>query len=411
MDDGFTPQRTPNDVIHVAVLTTSFPIVPGSTSGIFVSRLFAAMPATVAVTILTPASRLGAIRLPEPEPFDRVQIRTVRYAPNSWQRLAHEPGGLPIALRMKTPALVLLPLLIVSLALATLRIARTHQILHANWAANGCIAGIAGFLARRPVLVSLRGEDVTRARVSPFSGMVLRLALALGNSIVAVSTDMAAWLKTKFPNHAHKIVVVENGVDERFLAIGAVRYNRPVDTTPILTCVGNLIPRKGHDVLLRALGRCNEYRWKLRLAGDGPERGHLSALARTLGLSDRIEFIGEILPDAMPDFLAEGNVFILPSLSEGRPNALVEAMAAGLPVVASAIDGVTELVEDGRTGQLFPAGDDGALADVLAHLMQHPSLRSKLGEAAHHEICERQLTWIGAAERYASLYRKMLEEI
>ena len=84
-------------------------------------------------------------------------------------------------------------------------------------------------------------------------------------------------------------------------------------------------------------------------------------------------------------------------------------MASGLPVVASDIDGVTELIEDDRTGRLFPPGDDEALAAILRALLQDAPTLSRLGAAAHAEIYRRQLTWTGAAEKYAALYRQMLE--
>ena len=148
------------------------------------------------------------------------------------------------------------------------------------------------------------------------------------------------------------------------------RRNRALHPLPVLVCAGSLIPRKGHRVLLRALARCTDFAWRLQLAGEGPEHAELARLAIELGLADRIEFSGELPPDAMPAFLANADLFILPSFSEGRSNALLEAMASGLPVVASDIDGVTELIEDDRTGRLFPPGDDEALAAILFALLQ-----------------------------------------
>jgi len=255
----------------------------------------------------------------------------------------------------------------------------------------------------------LRGEDVSRARKTWFSRLALRLAITLSRTIVAVSTDMAEWLRGAFPAAARKIVVVENGVEEAFLAASDTRRNRLPHAEPVLVCAGNLIPRKGHGVLLRALSRCTEYSWRLQLAGEGTEWAGLKRLANELGFADRIEFLGELPPDAMPAFLANADLFVLPSFSEGRSNALLEAMAAGLPVVASAIDGVTELVDDGLTGRVFPPGDDQALAAVLLPLLQDALTRSRLGAAAHAEICKRQLTWAGAAEKYAGLYQQLLK--
>lgn len=404
MGDTMPPFRA-GQVLRVAVLTTSYPLVPGSTSGIFVARLLEAMPDNITLSVVTPASRADTPR----SPHKKLHVLPVRYAPKAWQRLAHEPGGLPVALRGAPWLRLFLPLLVAALTLRTLREARTHHLIHANWAFNGCIAGVAGFLTNRPVLTSLRGEDVSRAGKAWFAKLTLKFAIALSRTIVAVSTDMAKQLKDDFPAAAQKIVVVENGVDGEFLAACDTRRNRAPHPLPVFVSAGNLIPRKGHRVLFRALAQCTDFAWRLQLAGKGPEHAELARLATELGLADRIEFSGELPPDAMPAFFANADLFILPSFSEGRSNALLEAMAAGLPVVASDIDGVAELVEDGRTGRLFPAGNEQALTAVLRSLLQDASTRARLGDAAHAEICRRQLTWAGAAEKYAALYRQMLE--
>lgn len=404
MEDA-TPLSCTCEALQVVALTTSYPLGPDSTSGIFVARLLEAMPDKIAISVITPASRTGAA----PRHRGKLRVLPVRYAPKSWQRLAHEPGGLPVALQGTPWLRAFAPILVAALVVRTLREARSHHLIHANWAFNGCIAGVVGVLTGRPVLTSLRGEDVSRARKAWFSRLALRLAITLSRTIVAVSTDMAEWLRGAFPAAARKIVVVENGVEEAFLAASDTRRNRLPHAEPVLVCAGSLIPRKGHGVLLRALSRCTEYSWRLQLAGEGTEWAGLKRLANELGFADRIDFLGELPPDAMPAFLANADLFVLPSFSEGRSNALLEAMAAGLPVVASAIDGVTELVDDGRTGQVFPPGDDQALAAVLLPLLQDALTRSRLGAAAHAEICKRQLTWAGAAEKYASLYQQLLK--
>lgn len=403
--EDLMPPDDKSKMLRVAVLTTSYPISPGSTSGVFVARLLGAMPDTVSITVITPASRTASTTTSQET---NLQVRDIRYAPNTWQRLAHEPGGLPVALQKEPWLRVLAPVLVFALAFGTLREARSHHLIHANWAFNGCIAGLTGLLTGRPVLTSLRGVDVSRAKKSWFAKLSLSLAIGLSRTIVAVSTDMAEWLRGAYPEAARKIVVVENGVDVSFFAAYDVHRSRVPHATPVLVCGGNLIPRKGHSVLLRALSRCVAYRWKLQLAGDGSERSELVRLAGELDLMDRIEFLGELPPEAMPAFLANADLFVLPSFSEGRSNALLEAMAAGIPVVASSINGVTELVEDGRTGRTFPPGNYHALATVILTLLQNTSTLAQLGDAAHLEICRRKLTWAGAAEQYLSHYQKLV---
>mgnify|MGYP001380045090 CR=1 len=362
------------------------------------------MPSGILVTIITPAS----IRVGSPLVRNGVHIFPVRYAPRSMQRLAHEPGGLPVALRHSPLLYVILPLLICQLALKTLWSGRRTRLIHANWAVNGCIAGIAGALTGRPVLTSLRGEDVSRARVRLGAKITLSMALRMSSRIVAVSHDMAVWLRETFPWAAGRISVIENGVAPAFLAIGADRKPSTL-STPLIVSVGSLIPRKGHCVLIAALALCADLPWQLRLIGDGPSQAGLAEQAKALGLAERVHFVGTQAPDLVTKHLAEASLFAFPSLAEGRPNALLEAMATGLPIVASEIDGVTELMVSETTGLLTPPHDEAALALALRTLLTDAAMASRLGVAAHAHIETLGLTWPAAAQRYADLYRALAE--
>jgi glycosyltransferase involved in cell wall biosynthesis len=117
------------------------------------------------------------------------------------------------------------------------------------------------------------------------------------------------------------------------------------------------------------------------LVGDGPLRGELEQQAVDLGVSDRIHFVGR--QEDIPSWLAAMDVFVLPSLFEGLPLSILEAMAAGLPVVATAVDGTPEAVEGGVTGRLVPAEDAGALAAALVDVLKTPGLAARLGAAGH----------------------------
>jgi glycosyltransferase involved in cell wall biosynthesis len=150
--------------------------------------------------------------------------------------------------------------------------------------------------------------------------------------------------------------------------------------------VGRLITQKGHADLLRAWSLLGDGRRNavLVVLGEGSERPALEALAAALGLTGSIRFAGfrEDAASLLPalDLLAH------PSLFEGLPNAVLEAMAAGLPVVATAIPGNDELIRDGETGLLVPPGDPPALARALGRLLGDPALRAALGDRARARI-------------------------
>jgi glycosyltransferase involved in cell wall biosynthesis len=168
--------------------------------------------------------------------------------------------------------------------------------------------------------------------------------------------------------------------------------------------LANLVPRKGVDVLLEALARL-EPAPRLWIAGDGPERGALEALAKQLGLAERVHFLGRC--DDTGDLLAACDVFVMPSRLEGLGVAALEAMAAGRPVVASRVGGLAGLVVHERTGLLVPSDDVASLADALRRVLDDAALRTALGAEGPRRIAEGWLAeqMVGA---YEALYVELL---
>jgi glycosyltransferase involved in cell wall biosynthesis len=143
------------------------------------------------------------------------------------------------------------------------------------------------------------------------------------------------------------------------------------------------------------------------VVGDGPERAQLEALAGQLGLADRVHLAGH-QQDVRP-WLAALDVLVLSSDWEGMPNALLEAMAAGLPIVATAVGGVPEVVVDGATGLLVPPGDPSALAEAITRLLRDPDLRRTMGQAGRARV-ERRFSINETVRLTEELYATLLEE-
>lgn len=388
----------------VTLVTTSFPVGARSMSGIFVAHLAHGLSKFVELTVVTPADTASVGR------FRRQSVTVVacRYAPERWQYLAHAPGGIPVALKNNRWLYLWLPGMLLSLLTSSAREALSSSVIHANWVICGCLAGVLGRLFRKPVVTTLRGEDVTRAGRSSLDRLLLRACLRLSSRVVSVSQDMRDWLAENFIQYADKLVVIENGVDQAFLAVGARRnYDNPVTAIHLIT-VGSLIPRKGVDQILRALAQLEGVRPTLSVVGAGPEERALTDMAKSLGLTERVTFTGRVEPGEVPALLAEADVFVLASHSEGRPNVILEAMAAGLPVIASDIPGVSEIVEYEHTGLLF---DDGAMVQLvrcIETLSADQALRRRLGEQGRNRILGKGLTWPNCARKYVEVYRGLL---
>jgi sugar transferase (PEP-CTERM/EpsH1 system associated) len=207
------------------------------------------------------------------------------------------------------------------------------------------------------------------------------------------------------------IEVLYNGVDlEHFGTPGSgARQERRAAwglsaSEVVIGAVGRLAPVKNHALLLRAVAT-SASRAFVVLVGDGPERAALHTLADTLGISDRVRFPGH--SDDVRGDLAAFDVFVLPSLNEGMSNTLLEAMAASLPVVVSAVGGNPEIVRNGSDGLTFPSDDQLALTTLLDRVCADAALRTRLGCAARERVTA-QFSIRAMVERYERLYERVL---
>lgn len=388
--------------MRVALLTTSFPLREGSASGVFVQRLVKNLPSSTAVTVITPSDSSavnGADKF-------NYKLNCFRYAPRKWQVLAHQPGGIPVALKRNRMLKWLVPVFLFSMFIACLRVAARSDVIHANWSINGAIAGFVGLVLRKPVVTTVRGEDVTRAKDSKIYRYILAWCLRSNCKLVTVSEAIRDLLIREFPQYSHKIAFLPNGVDSILLKCSALAKNYQAEAVLRVVTVGSLIPRKGVDVIIEAFSYLNNRSdFELSVIGDGPELKRLEDLVRSYGLDKQVRFVGHVFPDHVNEYLCGANLLILASYSEGRPNVVLESFAAGVPVIASDIEGVQELVEDGENGLLFKPGDARELTQYLEELQKRPGLQIQFSNQGREFILKNQLLWTKVGQRYSELYK------
>lgn len=220
---------------------------------------------------------------------------------------------------------------------------------------------------------------------SPGQIRLQRLAYRAATKVVANSPAAREVLEAEGVAPG-SIAVIANGVDPGFFDLPDRAPARPIRT---LVTVANLRPEKDHETLLAAaaalLDRHPDLRF--RIVGDGPRRAALEQQARSLGVASRIDFLGH--RDDVRELLGAADAFVLPSRSEAFPNGAIEAMAAGLPVVACAVGGLLDLIDDGVTGLLVPPGNAPALAAAIDRLAGDPGLGAGLGQRARAEVRRR----------------------
>ena len=207
------------------------------------------------------------------------------------------------------------------------------------------------------------------------------------------------------PQTAGKLTTIANGVDLRpFDAL-----NRSVDLkeTVQFLSVGRVIPKKNFGLAIRALAGLADLDWTYTIVGTGEQTGELEELAKSHGVGDRVRFAG-YCEDVVP-YYASSDVFLLPSLWEGFGLVAAEAMGAGLPVLASDVPGLAELVgRAGDTGVLLPVDDVGAWTEAIAAILKSPQDRVRLGEAAR--VRARNFSVEHTAASYLNLYEELKSE-
>jgi len=233
------------------------------------------------------------------------------------------------------------------------------------------------------------------------------------NLFVAVSDEIKSWLVNKVGIPEKKIVTIINGVDTKKFSPpadkGKVKQDLGIDPNPfIVGTVGRLDKVKNYEMLLKAmLLKCKEFPHKLILIGNGPERAKLEAFVTTHRLSN-VEFLGE--KQNIQDYLQIFDLFVLTSVGEGISNTILEAMATGVPVIATRVGGNPEIVQDNVTGSLIPSGDYALLSEMITKYLNDRSLCESQGQAARLR-CEKFFSLNVMVEKYDKLYSNLLKRI
>ena len=282
-----------------------------------------------------------------------------------------------------------------------------------NWGAVEAVAA-ARWAGSCGVVHSEHGLETHAQAKEPWRRRCFRrLAYELADRVLAVSYQLRDLHARRTGFAARRIDVIHNGVDgSRFFpdpaARSAMRAELGIAADEFcIGCVGNLLPVKDHMTALRAAERMARFmpRWRLLIAGEGTERPRLEEF-----INEHPEWMKHVkllgAHDHVPELLNAMDVYVLPSLSEGISNSLLEAMSVGLPVIATARGGNPEVVIDGESGLLFPAGDSVKLADYLLRLARNPEIRMELGRQAMNRV--REEFSIGSMVRnYALVYESL----
>jgi glycosyltransferase involved in cell wall biosynthesis len=388
---------------RVLFLAHAYPRHAGDPVGSFIANLAGVLRAQGVDVVVSAPSAPG---LPAYELTDGIAVHRFRYAPQGRETLAYT-GTMGAQVKDGLGGKLAMLSYLAAAALAARRLVRDERIhlLHAHWwFPGGLVAAAVARASGIPMITTLHGSDLRLASAFPMGGRLLAAVLRASSAVTAVS----GWLA--------------RGAEESVPGLGALVAPMPVldalfdrsgDSSPRdadrLLFVGKLSEQKGLGRLLDAMARMRT-RPRLTVVGagrvdDAPLRAHAAAL----GLEQRIEWLPLLTQRELAAQYRRAAVHVVPALDEGLGLTAVESLLSETPVVGFASGGLPDIVRDGESGRLVPAGDVGALAGALDALLGDEAVRQAMGRAGRTDAA-RRFGAGAAAARYAELYRRVLRE-
>ncbi len=347
--------------------------------------------------------------------IDGVKVNRFRYAPASWEFLTHEEGA-PSKMANK-PWLQLLAIpYIISGFFKCIKICRKFKpdVIHAHWPfPHAYIALGAAKLFKIPLVLNFHGAELLLIRKKKWVKPLLKFAISQAQAVFANSSFTASKIK------ALRNVEIEWSPYGTTLEKGAGNTEpHAINGKFKILFVGRHIERKGIRYLIEATKYLPRDQFEIRIVGVGDLTEQLHVIANEVKQSNpnsaEIIFTGKLSPEALANEYKTANVFTLPAIvdskgdTEGLGVVLIEAMELGLPIVASKVGGIPDVVIDGETGILVPEKDPEALANAYKRLASNPELISQLLAGAQKRIAE-CFTWDGIIERQIAVYNKVLK--
>ncbi|MHA1705620.1 MAG: glycosyltransferase family 4 protein [Promethearchaeota archaeon] len=283
---------------------------------------------------------------------------------------------------------------------------RQVDLVHVHQVYSPAILGfLISKLHRVPLIITCHGSDI-RLHHNILVKFIQNFLLKQAQYITAVSVEIKKILIQHYGINASKICVIPNGYDEQI--IKKIVHNAKNKNKVKIVFVGNLRPIKDPLTLLKGFKKViKKYpNIKLQIVGDGSLKGYLEVFCRRNNLSSKVVFEGKKAHKETLKIISESTIFVLTSIQEGLPTALIEAMALGKPVVATNVGGIPEVIRHRINGILVPPQSPKAVSEALDKLITSPALREKLSTAAAESV--KNYTWSKIAEQYKRIYSKVL---
>ena len=287
---------------------------------------------------------------------------------------------------------------------------KKYDLIHGFMASQGSAAAYLFklFYPKVPFVLTLQEGDL--GRNSPFDRFWQRRVIKKADVITAISGYLAEFAKRY--NKRAPVHIVPNGVDlEKFRKqeLGIMNYGKD----KVIITVSRLVRKNGIDTLIKAVPKLKslipDSKFIIQIIGEGPERKKLEKLAVKSGVTDKVRFLGSVSNDEVPGHLAEADVFVRPSRSEGLGSAFLEAMAAGVPVIGTRVGGIPDFLKDWKTGLFCKTDDPEDLAQKIDMILKDDNLSGKLVENGR-KLVEERYDWDRIAVLMKEVYEKTISD-
>ena len=283
-----------------------------------------------------------------------------------------------------------------------------YKLIHAFQASEAAGAGwlLKFFHPELPFVITIQeGKDLRKQGflINYFRKLIIQKA----DVATAISRYLAEYLKSIKQNLP--VEIIPNGVDLQKFKIQKPNLENTSQNFKTIITTSRLVPKNGVGDLIEAVAILKKQipNIKLLVLGNGELKNKLDSQIKNLGLEGEVKMLGEIAPEKVPQYLAQADVFVRPSLSEGLGNAFLEAMAAGLPVIGTSVGGIPDFLKDGETGLFCKVGNPEDLADKIISILTDDELRNKIINNGKVLIAE-QYNWDIIADKFRNLYDKLL---
>ncbi len=386
--------------MKVLMLTTTFPESENNLIGPTYELAKKLVEKGVYVKALTP----HIFNSKEQEYIKGIDVTRFKYMyPPRFQNLTGGEGILP-NIKKSLFSQIQIPFLFFSFFTKCLRISTNYALIHAHWILAGLVAVLIKKIRKHFVILTTHGSDINKI---PAKGPIRRISIFSLKSVdllISVSKDLKSRI-IKLGIPAEKILVIPNGVDIDKFDINLEKSNKNR-----LLFVGRLIPVKGLRYLIEAMKYIKEALPQvfLTIIGEGYLKESLTQLTKVYSLDENIIFEGKKSHTIINKNLKESSLFVLPSLSEGLSVAVLEAMACGVPVVASKVGGMPDVIIENQTGILVPPRNSEILANTIITLLKDNRKITSMGIKARERI-EANFSWDIVANRIIEIYKSIID--